>query len=325
MKTRAFALLLIFLGFSQAIFSQVTDTENQIKKLNTDTVRGWKKGGVIGLNIAQASLTNWAAGGENSLAINGLFSVFANYKKGKISWDNSLDVGYGLLKQGSVKEFRKTDDKFDFTSKLGREAFKNVYYAALLNFKTQMSPGYNYKNDTTKEKISDLLSPAYITLALGLDYKPNAYLSIFLAPVTGRMTIVNDQTLADAGAFGVKKATYDTEYTLIKHGEKTRTEFGGYLRVSFTKNNFKNEFLKNVAFTTKIDLFSNYLENPQNIDVNWEVQLAFKVNKFIAVNFNTQLIYDDNIKIHYDKNNDSRFGPKVQFKEILGVGLSYNL
>lgn len=324
MKTKTFITFLFFLGISQLMLGQITDAETQIKKQDTDTTKGWKKGGVIGLNLSQNSLTNWAAGGQNSLAVNGLFSVFANYKKGKIAWANSLDIGYGLLKQGTGSDFRKTDDKFDLLSKLGREAFKNFYYAALFDFKTQMSPGYNYLNDTTKVKISDLLSPAYILVALGLDYRPTAYLSIFAAPITGRMTIVNNQSLADSGAFGVKPATYDNEYLLIKHGEKTRTEFGGYIRMIFTKNDFKNELLKNVSFTTKIDLFSNYLKNPQNIDVNWETQIALKVNKFIAVNFNTQLIYDDNIKIHYDKDNYSRYGPKVQFKEILGVGLSYN-
>lgn len=281
-----------------------------------DTLRGWKKGGVIGLNLAQTSLTNWAAGGQNSLAINGLISVFANYKKDKTAWDNSLDLGYGILKQGENAMVRKTDDKIDFLSKYGREAFKNFYYAALLNFKTQMTTGYTYPNDTTKVKISDRFAPAYVIGALGLDFKPNAYLSIFTAPLTGKITIVNDQPLADAGAFGVKA------------GENTKSEFGGYLRMIYSRNDFKSELLRNVSFTTKIDLYSNYLDNPQNIDVSWETLIALKINKYISVNFNTHLIYDDEIKIGKDENGNATIEenetkPRVQFKEILGVGFAY--
>ena len=207
----------------------------------------------------------------------------------------------------------KTDDKIDFLSKYGREAFKNFFYAALLNFKTQMAPGYNYPNDSVK--ISNFFAPAYLVGALGMDYKPNGYFSAFVAPLTAKFTFVNDTSLSNAGAFGVTP------------GEKMKSEFGGYLRVIFSKNDFKNELLKNVSFTTKIDLFSNYLDKPQNIDVNWETQIAMKVNKYLSVNFNTQLLYDDNTKIKVDRNNDGVLDPnpgsRIQFKEILGVGFSY--
>ena len=179
-----------------------------------------------------------------------------------------------------------------------------------------MAPGYNYPNDSVK--ISNFLAPAYLLGALGMDYKPNAYFSAFIAPVTARIIIVNDKTLSDAGAFGVDP------------GKKSKTEFGGYLRLIYTRNNFKSEFLKNVSFTTKVDLFSNYADKPQNIVVNWETLIALKVNKFISANLNTQLLYDDKIKVPSDKNGDGTIEPgesvgsKIQFKEILGVGLSYN-
>lgn len=315
MNIRYIVAIMLLAGISASSFGQVTEAEKNLRTVSTDTIQGWKTGGVLTINLAQTSLTNWAAGGQNSLAINGLFSGFANYKMGKSVWDNSLDLGYGLLKQGN-EDFRKTDDKIDFLSKYGHEAFKNFYYAALLNFKTQLSPGYNYPDATNK--ISDFLSPGYLLLALGLDYKPNAYFSAFLAPVTGKFTFVTDQTLSNLGAFGVNP------------GEKTKSEIGGYLRAIYSRNDFKTEFLKNVSFTTKIDLFSNYTENPQNIDVNWEVLVAMKVNKFLSVNFNTQLIYDDNIQIPVDKNSNGTLEAgesirsKVQFKEILGVGLSLN-
>jgi len=324
MKTKITILLILFIGLNQFVSGQVTDGEAKLRKQNNDTVQGWKRGGVISLNLAQTSLTNWASGGQNSLAINGLFSGFANYKKGQTVLDNSLDIGYGLLKQGKNSDFMKTEDKFDFLSKYGRQAYKNFYYAALFNFKTQMTVGKNYAKDTAK--ISNFLAPAYIIGALGMDYKPNNYFSAFIAPLTGKITIVNDQDLADAGSFGVKSATYSSTGTRLTKGENSKSEFGGYIRAIYSKNDFKSEFMKNVSFTTKLDLFSNYLHNPENIDVSWETLIALKVNKYISVNINTQLLYDDDIKIAKDINNDGvidKSGPRVQFKEIVGVGFSY--
>jgi hypothetical protein len=308
LKIKTILVTSVFICLYYSAQTQVLETEKTLKTQSADTTKGWKKGGIIGLNLAQTSLTNWAAGGQESYAVNGIISVFAHYKKGKNAWDNSLDVGYGVLQQKGTKFIKKTDDKIDFLSKYGREAFKNFYYATLLNFKTQMDVGYNYTSDTTRTKISNSFAPAYFVGALGMDYKPNAYLSIFAAPLTGKVTIVNDKTLSDAGAFGVDS------------GKITKSEFGGYIRMIYSKNDFKSEFMKNVSFTTKIDLFSNYIKDPQNIVVNWETQIALKINKYIAVNLNTQLIYDDKIKIA-DKNNVSK--PRVQFKEILGIGFSY--
>lgn len=228
-----------------------------------------------------------------------------------MAWDNSLDVGYGRLWQGTGDAAlnKKTDDKIDLLSKYGQLAFKNVYYAGLVNFKTQMDEGFNYPNDSVI--ISKVFAPAYITAAVGLDYKPNAYFSAFVAPFTGKITIVNDKTLSDSGAFGVDR------------GKTSKSEFGGYVRLIYSRNNFKNEVLKNIAFTTKVDLFSNYLKNPDCIDVSWETQIALKVNKYISVNLNTHLLYDDDIKKEVIENNISKKVPKIQFKEILGVGFSY--
>jgi hypothetical protein len=182
--------------------------------------------------------------------------------------------------------------------------------SALLNFKTQMAPGYKYPDVTTK--ISDFLAPAYLLGALGLDFKPSDHFSAFIAPVTLKITFVNDRALSDAGAFGVSP------------GKRSFTEFGGYIRAIYTKNDFKSEFLKNVTFTSKIDLFSDYTHNPQNIVVNWETLIAFKVNKFLSASINTQLAYDDKIKIPVVRNGvATSIRSLVQFKEILGVGFSY--
>ncbi len=316
MKRKFLALTVLISVLTIMTYGQVTEGEKNLRSQSADTTQGWKKGGVFAVNLAQTSLTNWAAGGQNSVAINGIFALFANLKQGKSNWDNSLDMGYGLMKQGK-QDYRKTDDKIDFLSKYGRQAFSKFYYAALFNFKTQMQPGYNYLTETTKEKISNSFAPAYLLLALGLDYKPNANFTAFIAPLTAKFTFVNDPDLSAIGAFGVTP------------GEKSKSEMGGYIRAAYTKNDFKGEFMKNVAFTSKIDLFSNYADNPQNIDVSWETLIAMKVNKYISVNLNTHLLYDDNIKVPFDKNNDGTVdageavGSRVQFKEIFGVGFSY--
>jgi hypothetical protein len=313
MKTKIFTLIMVIFIASRISSAQVTEAEKALRTISVDTTLGWKSGGILSVNFAQTSLTNWAAGGQNSVAVNGLFSGFANLKKEKSVWDNSLDIGYGLLKQGKKSDFMKTDDKIDLLSKYGREAYKNFYYSALLNFKTQMAPGYNYPNDSVK--ISNLFAPAYLLIAVGMDYKPNAYFSAFIAPLTAKFTFVNDPFLSNAGAFGVTP------------GEKLKSEIGGYVRVIYSKNDFKSEILKNVSFTTKIDLFSNYADKPQNIDVSWENQIAMKVNKYLSFNFNTHLLYDDNTKVKVDRNKDGQLdaypGSRAQFKEIFGAGFSY--
>jgi len=331
MKVKFIAVVAL-MGSAQLVSGQVTDGEAALRKQSSDTTQGWRKGGVISLNATQTSLTNWASGGQNSIAFNAALNLFANYRAGKSTWDNNLDLGYGLSRQGEDADFIKNDDRVEFTSKYGYEAYKSLYYAALLNFKTQMTNGYDYSTPDTA-KISTFLAPAYLLGAIGLDYKPNSYFSAFLAPLTLKYTIVNDQDLADAGAFGVDAAEYHEETdadgnviskSLVKSGKKSRGEFGGYLRLVFTKNDFEAEWLKNFSITSKADFFSNYLHNPQNIDVSWETQIAMKVNKYISVNVQTHLIYDDDIKIADGTNPDGSakmVGSKVQFKEIAGVGI----
>jgi hypothetical protein len=231
-----------------------------------------------------------------------------------------LDMGYGLLKQGKNAPFIKTDDKVDFSSKYGRKASKHWYYAALVNFKTQMTAGYNYPNDSVK--ISDLLAPAYALAAIGMDYKPSDKITAFVAPITSKNTIVNNSTLANAGAFGVDAAVYDSEGNIITPGKKSRSEVGGYMRVVYQQTYFKD---KSVSITSKLDLFSNYKHNPQNIDVSWETIIGLKVNRFITTTITTHLLYDDDIAIAYDKNNDGIMdgkGPRTQFKEVIGVGFN---
>jgi hypothetical protein len=259
----------------------------------------WKKGGIGTLTFSQVSLYQWSAGGENSISGNGLLNLFAKYKKDNISWDNTLDLGYGILKQGSLS--KKSDDRIDFSSLFGRKASEKLNYSALLGFKTQFAPGYNYPDDSTV--ISTAFAPAYITFSLGMAYKPNDNFSLFLSPATGKMTLVLDDNLSAAGAFGVEK------------DKKSRSEFGGFLKAVYTKT-----VMKNVDFTTKLDLFSNYFNNPGNIDVNWEVLISMKINEYLAATINTLVLYDDDVMVPREDKNP---GPGIQVKDVIGLGFSY--
>jgi hypothetical protein len=284
-----------------------------------DSLKTWQKGAQVGFNFTQATFTNWAAGGVNSLSGQALAGAFIRYKKDSVSWETTLDLTYGLLQQGDKNTLRKTDDKVDFTSKAGIYAFKKVwYYSALVGFKTQFTPGFNYPGDTTRVLISDFMAPAYLVLAIGLDYKPNKFFSVFMAPVTGRTTFVLNPTLADAGAYGVKAAGYDSSGTRLYPGEHVRHEFGGYVRAVY-----KEEVMKNVTIGIRCELFTNYLKEPQNIDVNIESAIVMKVNKYISATLKMQAIYDHDILIAVDTNHDGITdgkGPRLQFYQMLGVG-----
>lgn len=272
----------------------------------------WKKGGMGSINFNQVALSNWAAGGENSMSGAAFLSLFANYAKDRLSWDNQLDLAYGLLKSGDAK-VRKNEDKIDLNSKVGYKVSANskFYYTFLFNFKSQFANGYDYKNDTLlKYPISKFLAPGYLLYSIGIDYKPDDAFSLYLSPLTGRTIIVNDDMLSQAGAFGVDP------------GKKSLTQLGAYLRAMYKKDVFTN-----VNFQTKLELFSNYLDNPQNIAVNHEILIAMKVNKFITANIGTQMIYDDIIPVTVIKETsgvkEAKTGPRLQFKEVFGIGLSY--
>lgn len=287
-----------------------------------DSTKAWIKGGAFNLNFSQSSFTNWAAGGENAISGAGLLNLYSNYKKDKTTWDNSLDLVYGMVQSGKNPP-RKNDDKIDFVSKYGHTSgLEHWYYSAFINFKSQFTNGYNFPNDSVI--VSRFMAPAYVVGAIGIDYKPNAYFTAFISPLTSKTTIVNDQRLADEGAYGVNAAKYDSVagvYVLVEHGDLVRSEFGGFIRMEF-----KKDIAKNVNLATKLELFSDYLDRPQNIDVNWEVLIGMKINKFLSASFSTQMIYDNDIPVpvKYEVNGltVAGTGPRLQFREVLAIGLS---
>ena len=285
----------------------------------------WKKGGIGSLNFSQTYLSNWQGGGQS--AINGtvLLSLYANYAENNWTWDNSFDAAYGQTLIGELSTpgnvFQKTDDRVEITSKLGRKTpLNNTFWATMATFRTQWDAGYDY-GSTPFPLISDPFAPAYVLIGTGIDYEPSEAFSIDLSPITSKITIVDNQRLANAGAFGVTAAEYDAAGNIITEGEMVRFEIGGLLKLQYTK-----EILENVQLTTRADFFANYLENVGNIDVNWETLIAMKINKYLTASLTTHLIYDDDIKVAVDRSGDGvddGFGPRIQFKEVFGLGLSH--
>lgn len=302
MKKKSLLVGLLTMGIGLSAMAQETATEET----------KWKTGGLVSLKLSQVSLSNWAGGGESSVAANGLLSLYANYKDGPINWDNTFEFGYGIVNQDGVSQ--KTDDRLSLSSKVGHKATEHWFYSATLDFRTQVAPGY--ETPAKEIEISNFLAPAYNVIALGMDYKPSDNFSLFIGPLTHKLTIVTDQDLANVGAFGVDAAEYNDLGELVKEGENFRNEAGAYLKMSY-----KRDIMENITFSTKLDLFSNYSEEPQNIDVTWETLIAMKVNKYIDVNLTTHLIYDDDVAIVL--NDAGETGPRTQFKQVLGVGVAY--
>jgi len=287
----------------------------QLIVAQSDTASLWKKGFETGLGINQVSLINWAAGGDNSLAGNAFINLTANYAKGDHIWDNNGQFAFGLVKTGD-QGVRKTDDRIDLQSKYGYKAGGAWYYSALAGFKTQYANGYDYKVSDSVV-VSKFLAPAYILTGFGMDYKPSDDFSLFISPVTSRMTIVTDQTLADAGAFGVDPAEYNEAGVMVKQGSSLLFELGASVVIDY-----KATLMENISMQTRLQLFTDYLKEPQNVDVDWKVMLVLKVNKYISANLNTNLVYDHNVHIA-DK--DGNTGPRTQFKEVFGIGFNYKI
>ena len=291
------ALTLIAIMLTIFVFSQeVKDTTY------------WKKSGDFTLSFNQVSFSNWAAGGKNSVSGVALYNYAFNYLRARTSWDNSLNLGYGLLKEGD-RGVTKSEDKMEFSSKAGYKLTEKSkwFLSGLFGFRSQFANGYKYPD--TENKISAIFAPAYFTLALGADYKPSDHFSLFLSPLGSKFTVVADDLLSSLGAFGVEK------------GKKFRAEMGGSL-----KSELKFPVVTNVDVVTSLGLFSNYLKNPGNIDVNWDFRLNMKINKYLSANLITNMIYDDDIYVSVDRNDDGIIdgkGRRVQLKQLFGAGFSY--
>lgn len=302
--------LIVAITFAITCFAQdetmknlQTEANKTITKDPNDTIPEiWKVGGVFNLNIAQGSLSNWAAGGEDfSISANTFINAHANYKKDKHSWDNNFDFYLGYVKTTTTGT-RKNDDRFELYSKYGYALSPKWNISGLFDLRSQFFKGYNYLDATTKETISDFFAPAYLLLSPGFDYHPVKNLSIFLSPATARWTFVKDTALA-------------TRYGLDA-GEKDRFEFGAFASISYNAN-----LGKVVTYKGKLDLFSNYKHKPQNIDLYFTNLFAAKLSKVLSATWNFNLIYDDDVKL-FGKNHDS---PATQLQSLIGVGILVKL
>lgn len=251
----------------------------------------WNYEGLSSLTYSQTNFSDWAAGGVNSYSINGLFNFELKWKGDNATFENFLDMGYGMV-DNATDGLRKGEDRIDFTSKYGLKAADKWFYSAMFNFKSQFDAGFDFST-TPNTLTSKFMSPGYVNLALGMEYKPNPDLFVVIAPLAAKITVVNDETLPIR--YGVED------------GETTRTEAGGNLKVMYNKA----DIVKNVGLKTKLELFSNYAENPENIDVNYEILLSMKVNEWLSATFNAQVIYDHDVQL------------STQYKHIFGAGLAY--
>ncbi|MCA1763331.1 MAG: DUF3078 domain-containing protein [Flavobacteriales bacterium] len=316
------AITLPFLALSQGNAGNLSEEDREKlqdglapQESEKDTL--WDLGGTLGFNVTQSYFENWAAGGQNSFSVTALTSLFAKYKKDRHSWETTLDLAYGQLSQSTNRPI-KTDDRIDLTSKYGyKTGNKNFYYSALFNLRTQFRPGFKIEDGReVGAKISDFLAPAFSIFSLGIDYKPNKKFSALVSPLTLKTTVVSVDRLA-------------TEYGLDA-GDNVRFEPGAFVKVAF-----QDDIFENVNLLTKIDLFSNYINNPENVDINWETLITLKVNSWLSTTITTQLIYDDDIIIGQQDpvigeggeviEPGTSGGPRTQFREVLAIGLTLKI
>ncbi|MBN1199879.1 MAG: DUF3078 domain-containing protein [Bacteroidales bacterium] len=293
----ALILLFSFGLFSQEIVEVTKAVDKSKTGVSSDSTKHWNISGMGTLNVSQAGYSNWVAGGDNSLGLIGMVNLNINYSKGKHAWANIIDLAYGFQFLGigtSAQQYNKTDDKIEVTSTYGYEIHSNKkwYFSVLANFRTQFSNGYKLPNDSTV--ISTIMAPGYLVAGVGITYVPAKWFRVYLSPTSGRFTFVLDTALSNAGSFGVTP------------GQQIRGQFGPYLRADLNK-----DLAKNINLTSSLELFTDYLNQFGNIDVNWNILLTLKVNKWLAATINAQVIYDDDVI------------QRTQFKEIIGVGLSY--
>ncbi|CAM1349084.1 DUF3078 domain-containing protein [Tenacibaculum insulae] len=269
------------------LFSALTiNAQDENKEENKD---GWKKDGNISFLFNQSAFNNWLAGGSNNISGALNLNYDFNYTKGDWTWDNKLIAAYGITKI-KKEDTEKTDDRFEFTSLVGKRISKNWYYSAFLNFKTQMSSTYVEDVQT-----SHFFAPAYFQFGPGMLWKKSDNLKVNLAPATSKLILVHNH-LTDLGpAFGVKQ------------GESSRYELGFAINAYY-----KLEIMENVTVENILNLYSDYLEDYQNVDIDYTVNVVMKVNKYLSANLSLQAIYDDNAYRGF------------QTKEVFGLGINYS-
>ncbi|TXD81850.1 DUF3078 domain-containing protein [Subsaximicrobium wynnwilliamsii] len=279
----------------------------------------WLQTNQANLDISEVTFVNWNAGGSNS--ISALLNVLSElrYQDTYYKWRNSAKLRYGINKQENQR-LRKTEDELELISTFGfrNDTLTNWYFSGRANFKTQFTNGYQYPN--RDNEISKLMAPGYLFLGGGTEYGKNLEkFSVYMSPLTFKATFVLDADLSNAGSFGVTPAVIDAEGNIIKQGERVRTEMG----VLFT-NFYEKEIFENIRVRHNLSLYSDYINNFGNIDVDWEVVFDFRVNQYVKATLGSHIKYDNDIKILEETAVEDEFienGAKVQWKQLLGVGV----
>ncbi|WP_037317993.1 DUF3078 domain-containing protein [Salegentibacter sp. Hel_I_6] len=290
-------------------------------EVDSVVVTFWTEKNQIGVNLNEVAFVNWNAGGNNSISALVHGNLERTYKKDDLNWRNRATVRYGINSQEG-QELRKTEDEIRLSSTFGyrKDSLSNWFYSAKFNFNTQFTNGYRYPDTDTP--ISKIMAPGYLFLGIGSEYSdPVEDLTVYISPVTQKSTFVLDQRLANEGMFGVTAAVRDSLGNVIEKGENVRTEFGFLVSTDFSK-----EVFENVEVDNQLSLYSDYLNKFGNIDVEWQLNVNLKVNDFIKANVGSHIIYDDDVKFKEDTNGDGQLettGPRLQLKQMLGVGLVY--
>jgi hypothetical protein len=289
-------LLLLFCIFGLAA-ANAQDDKDPLKP--KDTIGPWYTNGIATLLFNQSTFSNWVAGGEDNISGNLGVNYDFNYKKGIWSWDNKVIASYGLVKTRNSAFAKKTDDRLELNSILGKQVSKYWYYSAFLNFKTQFTKGYNYsKNENgaeIREEYTNFMSPGYLLVGPGFMWKRDENLRFNLSPATSKFTFVDSNfTLPDEAYFGVKE------------GKSVRYELGFNASAYY-----KLDVIANVTFENILNLYSNYLEDPQNVDLDYQLNIVMKINRYLTTNLMFQTIYDDNAYQGF------------QIRQVFGVAANY--
>ncbi|MDP7434707.1 MAG: DUF3078 domain-containing protein [Flavobacteriales bacterium] len=268
---------------------------------------------LINVQFSQVQLSQWAAGGQSSASLIAKLDQFWEYDGTTLGWDTELHAAFGLLHRPDENSILKTDDRIELVSKIGYRLKDKGALTALGSFRTQMAPGFAAVNGVPdpSQVTSRFMAPGYLVVALGLDLKPTPTTTVFLAPFTSKSTYVLDESLSAAGMFGVAP------------GEQARHEVGGYIRLGL-----KEQVTENVTYAVRLDLFSNYLEEPEAVDIFSDHVLTLKVNDWLSTTLGLTLIYDKDVELVLREpdpdipGDNGEMGPGVQLKQILAVGLS---
>ena len=313
----------------------------QNAEVKVEKPKYWTSSLKTNVSLGQTSLTNWAAGGDNTVSLAAFIDANANYKKNEMFWNNRLQLDYGFLYASSKPIIQKNTDRIYLESKWGykTEAMKNFYFSANYDFKSQFAPGYEYKTPSVeglenlpmKDKVqawmdarkplSGILSPAYTNLALGIDWTPAKWLSVNFAPLTGGFVIVEDARFRQSYSMPLRKEWEGITEGVPADGSQLRSarfEFGAQLKVD-AKVNVNDNF----SYSTQVVLFSNYLDKPQNMRVNWDNRIDWKLAKYFSFTVTTNLIYDDKVMIFSEK--DGKTHQRIQFKESVAFGFTYTI